>query len=38
MEVEEVINLVASTELLGSEQSARGNRICLHADRYYELR
>jgi len=52
MEVEEVIHLVASTELVGrigevrvnvelpagSEQSARGDRLCLHAERYYELR
>jgi len=52
MEIEEVVDLVASRELVGrigevrvnvelpagSEQSNRGDRICLHADRYYELR
>ena len=52
MEVDEVIDLVASMEIAGrigearvsvelpagSERSARGDRICLHADRYYELR
>jgi len=52
MEVDEVIDLVASTEVAGrigevrvkvelpagSEQSARGDRLCLHADRVFELR
>jgi len=52
MEVDEVIDLVASTEIAGrvgqvqvqvelpaaSEKPARGDRVCLHADRFFELR
>jgi hypothetical protein len=52
MEVDEVIDLVASREIVGrigearvhvglpagSEQSARGDRLCLHAERAFELR
>jgi ABC-type sugar transport system ATPase subunit len=50
MEVDEVIDLVASTEIFGrigearvhvelpgGSEPARGDRICLHADRFFEL-